>query len=301
MNYSFSTSWNSTRHKNGFDLIEEIKAIGFDTVELNFALTQNVVDDIATLVRGSKIKVSSIHNICPLPKDVEPKDASPDYYSLASWDKEERGIAVGVTKNTIDYAGRLGAKAVILHTGRVPIKDKTRRLASLINDKEQFGLLKAEMIKEREENKGGCLDNVVESLKELTGYAKKAGIHLGVENRYYYREIPLAEELDLIFKNFKAGDLYYWHDTGHAEVFERLGFVRHKDLLDKYSNRLIGIHLHDIIGVIEDHRPPGMGTFDFRMLKPYIKDDTIKVVEAHQPASAEEIRQSVKYLEKIFS
>ncbi len=297
--YSISTSWNSAKHKNGFDLIREVKDIGFDTVELNFALTKNIVDDIMTLKEKSAIVVSSLHNICPLPDGVEPKDASPDYYSLSSVDSYERAKAISVTKNTIAYAARFDAKAVMLHTGRVEIKDRIKDLALLIDDKKRFDKLKGEIIKERKENVNGYLENVINSLKELVPYAKEKRVALAVENRYYYREIPLIEELDEIFRNFKLGDLFYWHDVGHAEVFERLGLARHKDFLDKFSSRLIGMHLHDIIGTINDHKPAGLGTFDFKLVKPYIKEDTIKVVEAHQPATADQIRSSIKYLKKI--
>ncbi len=69
--------------------------------------------------------------------------------------------------------------------------------------------------------------------------------------------------------------------------------------MNKFSGRLLGIHLHDIIGVIEDHRAPGCGTFDFKTLKPYIRKDTIKVIEAHEPATGLEICRSVEYLTEI--
>ncbi len=297
--FSLSTSWNSSEHKNGFDIIDAIKAIGFNTVELNFALTEDVIRDILRMKEEFKIKISSLHNICPLPKEIKPAEASPDYYSLASCDEEERKRAVALTKNTIDYANRFEAMAVVLHAGRIPIKDHTRDLADLIDDKEQFKRLKAEMINERIAKRGSCLDSVIKSLNELIPYANEQGVSLGIENRYYYREIPIKEELEIIFKNFKIGSLYYWHDVGHAEVFDRLGLASHRDLLDTFSSRLIGIHLHDIIGLVNDHKAPGLGTFDFNIVKPYISDDTIKVVEVHQPATAEQIRQGIKYLTKI--
>jgi sugar phosphate isomerase/epimerase len=67
----------------------------------------------------------------------------------------------------------------------------------------------------------------------------------------------------------------------------------------KLSGRLLGVHLHDIIKIIEDHEAPGCGTFDFNVLKPYIRKDTIKVIEAHQSATGDEIRRSVGYLTRI--
>ncbi len=296
---SLSTSWNSAKHTSGIYLIEEIKRIGFDTVELNFALTENMVKDVLSLVESGRIKVSSLHNICPLPKEVEPDEASPDYYSLASPDEKERELAVEVTKNTVNYAKRLGAKAVVLHVGRVQIKDRTKDLVGLIDDKERFEKLRGDMMRERNEKKDGYLDNVIKSLGALVGYARDMNVCLAIENRYYYREIPITEELEAIFQNFREGELYYWHDVGHAEVFDRLGLASHKTILDKFSSRLIGMHLHDIIGLINDHKPPGLGTFDFRMVKPYIQEGTIRVLEVHQPATADQIRKSARYLAKI--
>ncbi|NIS46468.1 MAG: hypothetical protein GWN76_11420, partial [candidate division Zixibacteria bacterium] len=41
---------------------------------------------------------------------------------------------------------------------------------------------------------------------------------------------------------------------------------------------LIGVHLHDAIG-LDDHIPPGSGEIDFAALKPFLKADTIKVIE----------------------
>lgn len=296
---SLSASWNSAAHSDGYSLIDEIRMAGFDTVELSFALTERVVEDVLSIKKSGAIKVSSLHNICPLPKEVAADEASPDYYSLASPDQDERGLAVAVTKNTIDWASRFEAGAVVLHAGRVQIKDGTRDLALLAGDSDRFDNFKNYMLKDRERKKGVYLDNVIKSLEELVPYAKGRGVSLGIENRYYYREIPILEEFEEIFRRFKYWDLYYWHDVGHAEVFERLGLCRHKDLLERFSDRLLGVHLHDIIGVMEDHKAPGLGTFDFNMLKSYLKKDTLKVVEIHQPATIDEVRRGAEHLNRI--
>jgi len=298
--FSLSTSWNASRHSNGAEIVDEIRSLGFDTIELSFALPLNIVDEILELKQGGAIKVSSLHNMCPLPPEIPSNKASPDYYSLSALDDDERARAVQIAMNTIDYAAMFGARAVVFHVGRIDIKGKTRELAALAGDKEKFEALRADMISERRAKKGPYIDKVVDSLKQIAPYAAKKKIAPAVENRYYYREIPLMDELEEIFSHFEAGELFYWHDVGHAEVFERLGFYRHRELLDKFSGRLIGAHLHDIIGSIGDHKAPGTGTFDFTVLKPYINKDTIKVIEAHQPASAEEIRDSLGYLTKIF-
>lgn len=295
--YSLSTSWNSRIRASGAAIVEEIRALGFEFIELGFALTVDMVEEISAFEKSGIIKVSSLHNICPCPTGVKAADASPDYYDLSSADEAERELALDAARNTIFYANRLGAKAVVLHTGRVPVKDRMRELAGEAGDRERFESVKRQMALEREEKKGASLDRVLRSLKELVSFAGRFGVKVAIENRYSYRDIPLVDEFDLIFKEVRGA--WYWHDVGHAEVFQRLGLGPHLALLEKFHSRLIGVHLHDIINVMEDHRAPLTGTFDFNILKPYIAPDTIKVIEAHQPASAGEIRRGLDYLKGI--
>jgi len=299
MHLSLSTSWNSYRHDNGRDLINEIKALGLDTVELNFSLSEKVVNDVLEIYKNGGIKVSSLHNMCPLPQEIKPANASPDHYSLASPDDEERKIAVSIAKNTIDYANKFSAKAVVIHAGRVEMREGMRELSELMPAREHFESFRNELIRERTSKRETYIDSVTKSLADLIPYAKDKCVMLGLENRYYYREIPLLDEFEMLFKIFPPGSLYYWHDTGHAEVFDRLGFYRHTALLEKFSSRLLGLHMHDIIGTVDDHKAPGFGTFDFNIIKPYLTKDIIKVLEVHKPVTAGEIRQGIEYLDKI--
>lgn len=301
MPFSLSTSWNYALHDSGSGIVDQILSAGFDTVELNFALTRSLVEDILAIQKSGKIKVSSLHNMCPLPDEIEQDEASPDYYSLASPVNEERAMAVAAAKMTIDYAEKFMARAVVLHGGRVQIKDRTRELASVITDPVRSKMVRSQMIEERSIKKGGCIENLMASLSILIPYARQKGVSIGLENRFYYREIPLIDEFEIIFRTFPDDTLCYWHDAGHAEVFDRLGLIHHEDLLRKFSNRLLGVHLHDIIGPMGDHKAPGCGTFDFNILKPYVSDSTIKVIEAHQPATAEELQSGARRLSVILS
>ncbi len=295
--YSISTSWNSSRHKNGLEMVNELRAVGFESIELGFALNSKVVGAITSLVEKGLIKVTSVHNICPIPIGTGVDEASPDYYSLASADERERLEAIDAARNTIACAEKLGARAVILHTGKLPIKDRMKELADAFEDSQAHEKIKREMSAEREAHIDGYLDNVVKSLIDLVPAAKKHGVKIAIETRYSYRDIPLADEFEYIFNKVK--DVWYWHDVGHAEVFERLGLAKHTELLDRYGGRLIGVHLHDITGFLCDHQAPLCGTFDFKKIAPYVKADTIKVIEAHQPATAKQIRRGLDYLRAI--
>ncbi|MFA5100482.1 MAG: TIM barrel protein, partial [Candidatus Omnitrophota bacterium] len=269
---ALSTSWNAFRHTDGSALIQEIKALGFNEVELSFNLTAEMVDAVEALVREQSVRVTSLHNYCPIPPDVERQKALPDCYSMSSPDEDERRRAVALTRVTIDTAVRLNASAVVLHCGRVEVPDRTVDLIAMFNNglsaSPRFAAVRGDIIRERDRVRQRFLDNTLRSLDDLNAYAARQKVKLGVENRYYFREIPFFDEVGIILDRFRDSAIHYWHDTGHARLMENLGFIEdHEDYLKRYGSSLIGIHLHDITGC-SDHRAPGTGELDFKKLKP---------------------------------
>lgn len=303
MGLCLSTSWNAFRYNNGLEIIAEIKRLGFAEVELSFDLTKNIVEDIFALSAQGQIKVRSLHNFCPIPDGLERREALPDYYSLASRDEQKRALAVKYAKATIDTALRLNAKAVVLHSGRVEIEDLTRQLIACYGDGQIHSpyarRLSSRMRKERKSKEVPYFQAALKSLEELAGYAENMPLTLGIENRFYYREIPSLDEVGKILGYLKGSRISYWHDTGHAQLWENLGVLKHRYYLERYAQYVSGVHLHDIQGT-RDHLAPLKGSFDFALLKPYLKKDTIKTIEAHYPASSEDIIAAKDYIEKLY-
>ncbi len=300
--FALSTAWNSGRHRNARLMVEEIKGIGFDHIELDFNLKKHMVKEIAGLVSAGAIKVVSLHNFCPVPENVRAKKVSPDHYSLASIDGTERKKALLQTKETIDTASALKAEAVIIHSGRLNIRDRTRKLAKVMGEGGEVLPLLAQMQSERrEELKKGYLESLLKSMEALSAHANKRGIKLGLENRFYFRELPSIDEFEVIFERFGPdSNIGYWHDMGHAQVFENLKIAGHREYLDRFSDRLIGVHIHDIKGIIDDHQAPLAGELDFSALKNYIKKGALKVLEPHYPATSGEIKRGLEYLKNLF-
>lgn len=100
-------------------------------------------------------------------------------------------------------------------------------------------------------------------------------------------------------EHFRDKNVYYWHDTGHARVARKLGLVdSDESFLKEYSDKLLGIHLHDIIG-FSDHRSPGTGEINFEIISSYLNHHTIKVLEPHDISSREEVIASLSYLQDL--
>jgi len=301
--YSISTACSIDDKKTADEIISEIESAGFSKIELNFTISPDLLKDLTRIIFTKDIQITSVHNYCPIPKEMK-NSISPDYFSISSLCEDERRKAVEYTKRTIDTASRLSARAVVLHCGRVETEyEYTKELIKLFNEgriySDEYKELIFRMTEERKHKSRPHLEAAIKSIKELTKYTKDNEVIIGIETRYYYREIPQFEEFEKIFDAILDSNLLYWHDVGHAQCAEDLGITHHIAFLKKYSYRMAGIHLHDTDGTC-DHKLPGEGNINFKILKPYLNHKTIKVLEPHPPVDVERLRKSVDYLNKIF-
>ncbi|MFH1692358.1 MAG: TIM barrel protein [Candidatus Omnitrophota bacterium] len=296
---ALSTAWNASHSADGKTIAREIANLGINNIELNFSLTKKMVEEIFNFCESNNLHVTSLHNFCPIPDGLNRQEALPDCFSLASLNEQERQKAVEYTKISVQTAKRLKAKAVVLHCGRVEMEDKTRYLIDVLRKErvktKAFEEIAHAFIQERQKKAPPHLEQLLKSLKDLCAYSQDHDCILGLENRFYYREIPVLTEFEVIFNRLKSKNITYWHDVGHAFIFEKLGFLEKEALLKNFGSRLSGIHLHDIKN-LNDHQAPLAGEFDFKTLVPYVTKNTIKVIEAHSCASVQDIQKSILYL-----
>ncbi len=298
-----STVWGAQRTADGIKIVDEAKGLGFDFIELHHSLSIITIKQILTEKEAGKIRICSLHNYCPAVYKTPSRKTDPDIYSLASPYTRERSYAVKHTKRTVDFAKMFDAQAVVLHCGRVEIRPCTLKLIELyesgLEKSRQFEEIKGKCLAKREKKKHRYIEALFKSLDELNEYAVEAGVKLGIENRYYLREIPSFEEIQSILHEFKGGNIYYWHDVGHAQCWEELGVISQEEFLRAYSERMTGMHLHDVFG-IHDHKVPLRGDFDFKKLKAYIKKGTIKVIESFGHATNEDMKVGAKFIRDCF-
>src|SRR6202142_1561715 len=123
--YSLSTCWNSHRHTDGRAMLREIRDLGFEYAELSHGIRISLVPGILDAVDAGEIKISSLHNFCPLPIGVN--HAAPNLFLFSSLDARERANAYKHSVKTIETAARLKAPAVVLHLGCIEMKAYTER------------------------------------------------------------------------------------------------------------------------------------------------------------------------------
>jgi len=245
--------------------------------------------------------------------------ASPDNPPLSSLDKEERERAISYAGSTIEFASQIGVKAVVVHAGFVPFglkvdfEEKARQLStvnlSFLKEKlyrlynqhsvtsKEYRELKERLEKERSLRAKPYFEAAKISLDKLVNFALKREVKLGVETRDSFHEIPQFEEMENILEEFKGGPIGYWHDVGHAEKTSRLGFTPHRDWLSQFKDKMIGIHLHDVIG-LQDHYLPGKGNMNWDFLAECLPKGITMVCEVGEWNNREKIDEVVPFLRK---
>jgi len=283
-------------------MLHEIRELGFEFAELSHGIRAALVPGILDAVSAGEIKISSVHNFCPLPLGVE--KASPNLYEFSAEKSRDRELAIKHTLKTIEFAQRVKAPLIVLHLGSMDLKDYTGKLEEMLERGEgkspKFEKLRDEAMAARESKKEKAFARVKETLRKLLPEAEKAGIKLGFENRQAVEELPLENDFDLLLREFNSPNVVYWHDIGHAQIKENFGFIRHAEFLQSLAPRLGGFHIHDVEFPAHDHSRPGKGTVDFAALKPFVKPEHIKVFEINSKFPAESVQRGIAHLKKIW-
>ncbi len=277
-------------------MLREIKnQLGFDLIELGHGIRISLMPGIQKMFDAGLVRFSSLHNFCPLP--VEVLSASPDCYTFSARTAEERDRAVKQTLQTIDFAARLQAPFVVLHCGRVPISPVSEPLIALAKAGKMYSReyvkRKVNAVAKREANAPVYLERVKECLKPIIEHAAAKNVRLGIEGRRGYEEIPSERELPALLDELASQQVGYWHDMGHIQIKENLGFLDHAAWLETIGPRTLGCHLQDCIWPAQDHQPPFAGDIDLQRLIPLLPPDCLFVWEMSPRKTADEIRHSV--------
>lgn len=284
-------------------MLREIKGeLGFSRIELGHGTRISLMPGIQKMFDAGEVTFSSLHNFCPLP--VEVMGASPDCYQFSAGSLRERERAVKQTLQTIDFAERLGAPFVVLHCGSVPMNPITDELIDLAKKGEllsrDYVRRKVKAVAKRDAAAPWHLERVRECLKPIVEHAANKKVRLGIEGRRGFEEMPSERELPALLDELDSPFVGYWHDFGHIQIKENLGFLDHAEWLRLIGPRAFGCHLQDVIWPGHDHQPPFAGHVDLDGLVPLLPDDCLFVWELSPRKKVEEIVRSVEIWQERF-
>ncbi|MFW6303768.1 MAG: sugar phosphate isomerase/epimerase family protein [Candidatus Sumerlaeota bacterium] len=151
-------------------------------------------------------------------------------YSLKKATEHEAHIRLN--RNRIAFAGRPGARAVILH---LPAIHGAPDVEAAIDD----------------------ASLIIDGLRDA---AEKHNVRLAIENLFDEPEQFGEAFFDALLDKYPPGFVGYCFDSGHALVNDRVHYV------ERYGQRLIVTHLHDNDGEYDQHRVPGQGIGDWERI-----------------------------------
>lgn len=302
MDFALTTRWNAGRHTDGQAMIEEILALGFHRVELGYDTRLDLVPGIRAMVEQGAVQIDSVHNFCPLPMGA-PR-GHPELYVFASRDHRIREKAVQHTATTLRFACEMGARVVVSHAGNVEMRKGTMDLLTLadlgLQFTPRFEKARVRLMDRREKKAGKQMPLLLEALAALVPVIEETGVLLALEILPTWEAFPTEMEAQKIFEHFGRGPIKYWHDIGHAQIRENLGFINMERWLEKLEPALAGFHLHDVIPPGRDHVMPPHGKIDFRRYARFARDSVVRVIEPTPETPAEAIREGLGHLREAW-
>ena len=287
-----STMWNAIDQPDGAAMVDELKDLGFDAIELSRHLTREQLEQLKPHLKQTK--PCSIHNFCPVLPIIPQSEAENDPFQLSSLDVNERQEALKWTTGTMELAVELEIPIVVLHLGEVDTHDRSYLMRDLYEygerEFEAFGRKVEEATDWRKRKQAKHQDAVLFSLDALNELALRMDLHLAVENRPHYYQIPNFDEMAMLLEKFEGSNMRYWHDVGHAALQERIGLCWSHRWLEAYKDHLIGANLHDLKD-LEAHYPPGFGDLEFNEIMAQIPSDVLKVIEVRH-GRADELKEA---------
>jgi sugar phosphate isomerase/epimerase len=308
---SLSTCWCSARHSDGYAMVEEMVGLGFKRIELSHGIRMSLVPGILKAVEEGLVTISSVHNFCPLPGSVQ--HAAPNLYEPSSKDEREKNLWWRYSMQTLDFAVKVHAGCVVLHSGSVRFFFRSQEAAlEAWIEKSELAFnewRESEALKQRRDRAmrkiakaaTTTLPRVVANYQRLLPEAASRGLRLCVENREGLEELPLDDGHEAFLAGLESPDhAVYWHDCGHAQIKHELGLLDHREHLAAMAPRLAGFHLHDVSEEGKDHQMPGSGIVDFPMIAEFVRPEHTLVLELSPKLSEDDVRRSRDFILDCF-
>ena len=221
MRIAISTNWNAALHEEGAPMLDEIAALGFDAVELGYALSFGQAEEVKRRIGAGSLRVTSVHAFCPNP--MPGSHLGPEPFSICDprdLDGPRHGID-GVIA-TARFASEMRAPKVVLHAGRVPVFRAASRLASMVEsgkrDTPSYARRLARFQDKRFAKSAKYMDALEESLEIILPQLRPLGVTLCLENLPSGDAMPNESEMAALLRRFEGEPLAYWRTEEGLEV-----------------------------------------------------------------------------------
>lgn len=291
---ALSTMWWNKETTSAEDFFSMGRRLGFARFELNHQIPPS---DLAS-IDLNQYHIGTLHDPCPaiIPaKQMEREDRQ-----VTSTDENLRRSGVDALKRTIEEAYRLSALSIVIHPGRI-VGDHMMdyRLRDLYNQGKkgtaEYEELRLCLIADRLERSKPHLKSLFKSMHEIVDFSKELGLDLAIENRYRYYEFPIYDEMKMLLQEFTQPWVGWQLDIGHLQTLSELGLASFRPWLENFGDRIIGVHLHDVIGIV-DHRAPGKGNVDFNLIASYLPRHAHRTLEVDKSQTFEELHSGLEFL-----
>lgn len=291
-------------------MLEEIAGLGFEYAELSHGVRVSLVTGILRAVDEGLIKISSVHNFCPLPMGVNV--AAPNIYQPTATGRQEKILWYRNTLKTIDFAERIGARVMVIHSGSMRFLwgDPADRLEAFYRERllreepdeatrAAYDKLREKTLRKLRRKARRATDRLVTSFRSIVEAAREKGVRIGVENREGLTELPLDAQMGDLLERLGEPEIFgYWHDAGHAQLKHNLGLLDHHAMLEAQADRQLGFHLHDVSAGDRDHCEIGTGVIDWEMLGRHLRPHHVVVLELSPRLKSDAIRASKTFVEE---
>lgn len=272
------------------------RGLGFARFELNHQISPEVFGQIYFI----NFSIGSMHDPCPA--SIPNKVLEQTDIQVTSLDETRRRKGVDVVKGTIEQACNLGCRLVVVHPGRIngdqSLDVQLRELYRCgQKGSSQYEEMRLRVMTDRAARAAPHLAQCMESLREIFDFTRDTGVTIGLENRFHYYELPDFNEMKAMLDEFTQSWVGWQFDVGHLRVHDELGLQIAHEWVEHFSPRIVGVHLHDVIG-IKDHQAPGMGEVDFRLIAQHLPPDCYRTLEVDKALTTDAIERTMQYLQE---
>lgn len=295
---SLSTAWFNDPAVSTTEALAQVRRLGFSAIEWGISKIKLKVDEVAAAVEAGEIVVPSLHAVAGFNAEagIDPRGSH-----IGSPDEAKRQATIDALCRTIELARRLKARAVVTHAGAIggELAARVLALTAMYQAQGDTADFRRELEELRPLRAAEAPDRLARTIDSLGQVVRRVGeFPVGIEVHYHYHSLPQPEELQAMFDAVGPW-LGYWHDCGHARMMEIFAGVPEMSWLERFRDRLLGVHIHDMIRTA-DHQPPGQGKLDLPGVAARVAGHScVRVVELAAQWSAEQVVAGRIHLEKI--